>query len=101
MLAWLILCLTLTAPRQAAVTPFPEATISNSEIRARLYLPDPQAGYYRATRFDWSGVIASLEWHGHSFFGKWFDRYEAAIYDAITGPVEEFLSNGAGLAYDE
>ena len=80
---------------------FPEAEISNARIRAKLYLPDAQSGYYRATRFDWSGAIASLECNGHSYFGKWFERHDPKIHDAITGPVEEFLTNGAGLGYDE
>jgi hypothetical protein len=101
MLTWLIVCLTLVPLHQAAAARPPEATLSNSEVRARLYLPDPEAGYYRGTRFDWSGAIASLEWHGHNYFGKWFDRYDPKIHDAITGPVEEFLTNGAGLGYDE
>jgi 6-phosphogluconolactonase len=79
----------------------PQAEISNAQIRAKLYLPDPQAGYYRATRFDWSGVISSLEWNGHSYFGQWFDRYDPKLHDSITGPVEEFLTNGSGLGYDE
>ena len=30
---------------------FPQADIGNGRIQARLYLPDAQAGYYRATRF--------------------------------------------------
>src|SRR5258706_1738842 len=84
-----------------AAAQFPQAEISNSHIRAKLYLPDPQSGYYRATRFDWSGVIASLEWKGHSYFGKWFDRYDPKLHDAISGPGEEFLTNNAGLGYDE
>ncbi|MEO6289469.1 MAG: hypothetical protein ABIO76_06090, partial [Ginsengibacter sp.] len=50
----------------------PEAEITNGLIRARLYLPDPENGYYRGSRFDWSGVIASLEYKEHNFFGKWF-----------------------------
>jgi 6-phosphogluconolactonase len=79
----------------------PQAEISNAQIRAKLYLPDRQAGYYRATRFDWSGVISSLEWNGHSYFGQWFDRYDPKLHDSITGPVEEFLTNGSGLGYEE
>jgi hypothetical protein len=85
---------------QAAAAP-PEAQLSNGRIRATLYLPDSSSGYYRGTRFDWSGAIASLEWNGHTYFGKWFDRYDPKTHDAITGPVEEFLTNGAGLGYDE
>ncbi|MCI0420892.1 MAG: hypothetical protein L0387_37035 [Acidobacteria bacterium] len=80
---------------------FPQAEISNSHVRAKLYLPDAQQGYYRGTRFDWSGVVASLEWNGHNYFGKWFERYDPKLHDAITGPVEEFFTNNAGLGYDE
>jgi len=80
---------------------FPQAAISNGIVKAKLYLPDAQHGYYQATRFDWSGVIASLEYKGHNYFGVWFEKYDPKINDAITGPVEEFLTNGSGLGYDE
>jgi hypothetical protein len=86
---------------QIADVQFPQAEISSSGIRATLYLPDAQSGYYRGTRFDWSGVIASLAWNGHTFFGQWFERYDPKLHDAITGPVEEFLTKDAGLGYDE
>jgi hypothetical protein len=79
----------------------PQAEISSPEIRAKLYLPDAENGYYRGTRFDWSGQIASLEYKGHNFFGQWFQKYDPKIHDAILGPVEEFLTNGAGLGYGE
>ena len=85
----------------SAAAQFPQTEIANAAIRAKLYLPDAQSGYYRATRFDWSGVVAGLEWKGHKYFGQWFDRYDPKIHDAITGPVEEFLTNNAGLGYDE
>jgi hypothetical protein len=79
----------------------PQAEISSARIHASLYLPDAQAGYYRGTRFDRSGVIRALEWNGHNYFGQWFERYDPTLHDAITGPVEEFLTNDAGLGYDE
>src|SRR5215470_11559992 len=79
----------------------PQAEIANSKIKAKLYLPDTEIGYYRATRFDWSGVIASLEANGVNYFGKWFDRYDPKTHDAITGPVEEFLSGDSALGYEE
>jgi hypothetical protein len=94
-------CVFVLALSRGAIAQFPEAEIANSQIHAKLYLPDAQSGYYRATRFDWSGVIASLEWKGHNYFGKWFDRYDPKIHDAIMGPVEEFLTEGAGLGYAE
>ena len=75
-------------------------TIHNASVKASVYLPQPD-GYYQATRFDWSGIVSSMEWAGHSIFGKWFDHYDPKIHDAITGPVEEFLTSGAGLGYAE
>lgn len=79
----------------------PQAGISNGVVRAKLYLPDAQEGYYRGTRFDWAGQVASLECKGHTYFGQWFERYNPKNHDAITGPVEEFLTDGAGLGYSE
>jgi hypothetical protein len=70
---------------------FPQAEISNGMIHARLYLPDAAVGYYRGTRFDWSGQIPSLTFDGHEYFGAWNSRpYDPKLHDAIMGPVEEF-----------
>jgi hypothetical protein len=68
----------------------PQAEISNGIVHARFYLPDTADGYYRATRFDWSGVMPSLKYAGHSYFGQWFPKYAPTIHDAIMGPVESF-----------
>lgn len=80
---------------------FPTAEISNAEIAARLYLPDRRHGYYRGTRFDWSGVIASLRYAGHEFFGEWFEKHDPTKHDGIVGPVEEFVPEDGGLGYCE
>jgi hypothetical protein len=83
-----------------AAADYPEAAISNGQVSAKLYLPDAHAGYYQATRFDWSGQMPSLEYKGHSYFGNWNPApYSPKLHDAIMGPVEEFLTNGAGLGY--
>jgi hypothetical protein len=82
-------------------TDFPQAEITNGAIRAKLYLPDAEKGYYRATRFDWSGVIASLEYKGHNYFGVWFPKYDPKLHDAITGPVEEYRTGDSGLGYED
>ncbi|GAB3907779.1 hypothetical protein GCM10028803_42150 [Larkinella knui] len=76
---------------------FPQAVITNGSVRATLYLPDTATGYYRGTRFDWSGSVASLDYKGHSYFGKWFEKYDPFLHDAITGPVEAFDP----LGYDQ
>ena len=74
----------------AQETAIPEAGISNNLIKAKLYLPDFESGYYRGTRFDWSGIVASLEYKGHNFYGQWFDKYNPETHDAVMGPVDEF-----------
>ena len=113
-LAWATVC-ALAFGGKLLAADFPQAEISNGQIRVKLYLPDAKNGYYRGTRFDWSGVIASLEYKGHNFYGPWFDRVDPKIHDyayvgtevvagpctAISGPVEEFQTNGTALGWDE
>ena len=72
----------------------PYAEISNGLVKAKLYLPDAETGYYQGTRFDWSGVIPELEYEGHAYFGQWFAKYDPKKNDAICGPVEEFSPIG-------
>lgn len=77
---------------------FPVAEISNGILSGKLYLPDTEKGYYRGTRFDWAGVIPSLRFSGHEYFGQWFEKYSPTIHDAIMGPVDGFTPidfNGA------
>ena len=73
-------------------TTYPTAHISNGLVNAVVYLPDAKTGYYRGSRFDWSGVIGCLTYKGHNYFGVWFPHYDPYLHDAITGPVEEFRS---------
>ena len=70
-------------------------------IEATVYLPDAKAGYYRGTRFDWSGAVARLRWNNHEYFGEWFARHDPVLHDGITGPVEEFLAGDSSVGYDE
>jgi hypothetical protein len=87
-----------------AESAYPTAVISTDQIRATIYLPHVERGFYRSTRFDWSGMIASLECQGHQYYGPWFTSTEAGIRDfiyreadivagresAAMGPAEEF-----------
>ena len=86
------LSLVLLLQSASAQTNAPGAEISNGILKARVYMPNSDRGYYRGTRFDWSGVIASLRYKNHNFFGVWFPHYDPTLHDAITGPVEEFRS---------
>jgi len=99
---------------QPAADP-PQAEITNGELRAKLYLPDAQRGFYRGTRFDWAGVVSSLEYRGHNFYGQWYTRSDRRVHDfafegddivtstccTIMGPVEEFKSNEKALGFDD
>jgi hypothetical protein len=113
-LPWATVC-ALAFGGKLLAADYPQAEISNGQIRVKLYLPDARKGYYRGTRFDWSGVIASLEYKGHNFYGPWFDRVDPTIHDfayvgtevvagpctAISGPAEEFQTNGKALGWQE
>ncbi len=68
----------------------PRTEISNGLVVSTIYLPDSKNGYYRGTRFDWSGIVASLKYNGHNYIDKWFTKYSPEIHDALMGPVEEF-----------
>ena len=97
---FILVAAAFTASALHAADP-PQAEISNGVVRAKLYLPEAANGYYRATRFDWSGIIASLEFQGHNYFGVWFPRYDPKLHDSITGPVEEYRTGDSGLGYAE
>ncbi|WP_031497979.1 hypothetical protein [Bryobacter aggregatus] len=77
----------------------PEARIENGKLKAVFYLPSAETGYYRGARFDWSGAMKSLNAQGHEYFGVWFNRYDPELHDAITGPVEEFLTGEEALGW--
>lgn len=83
----------------------PKAALDNGVVHAVIDLPDPSRGFYRGTRFDWSGVIADLTFAGHSYYGPWFTKQNPNVRDfifdgaditagpcsSITGPAEEFV----------
>ena len=79
----------------------PSAPFANELIEAQVYLPDPEKGYYRGTRFDWSGAIHSLMYAGHQYFGEWQESDDPYLHDRITGPVEEYRTDEKGLGYDD
>src|ERR1700758_1628039 len=79
--AWL-LTLILGSPASRGAD-FPQARISNGQIPAKIYLPDATNGYYRSTRFDWSGAVYSLRYKGHDFYGPWFDQVDPTVINWV------------------
>ncbi len=106
----LLLGMTCLAPAET-----PDLHISNGVIEATIHPPDPVSGFYRGTRFDWSGVIGSLKYAGHNYYGPWFTKTDPSIKDyiyqgadiiagpcsAVTGPAEEFSTNEEGLGFSD
>jgi len=82
-------------------TQYPSTVISNKEVRMEVYLPDPDKGLYRATRFDWSGVIGSVQYKGHEYFGYWKDTHDPTFHEDLTGPVEGYIEPGPGYSEAE
>jgi hypothetical protein len=78
----------------------PKALLTNGKLNALVFLPDASNGYYRSTRFDWSGVVGCVSLNGHKFFGQWFAQYDPLKNDSITGPVEEFRIDDGPVVYN-
>lgn len=106
----------LAVATAAVAAEAPKATIDNGIIHVTVYLPDGTNGFYRGTRFDWSGVIGDLTFGGHSYYGPWFTKTDPQIRDfvfdgpdiiagicsSVTGPAEEFLTpDGAALGFNQ
>ena len=62
-----------------------------------LVLHRPLDGFYRGTRFDRSGVFASLRFDGMELCGEWFQQYDPYMHDAVRGPVDEFSMIPVGI----
>lgn len=105
---WLCLCLFIgscASPQEKnesdefSMEQFPHIDIANDNVQMTLYPPDPENGLYRATRFDWSGVIGSVQYEGHEYFGYWKDSHDPLFHEDLAGPVEGFIK--PGLGYEE
>ena len=96
-----LLLIALMTAFQDVPAGFPQVEVDSPRLQMTVLLPDPARGYYRGTRFDWSGVIASLRWNGHEYFGPWFTTHDPLGHDGITGPVEEFLTGDSSVGYGE
>jgi hypothetical protein len=104
-------------PNEADTSPanaldnMPSKTITNGIVSAKVYLPVP-FGFYRATRFDHSGMITHITYKGHDYGQYWFVKTSPDVknftYDQdglvansnnfAAGPVEEFGENGFDAA---
>ena len=90
------MCLTNCVSAQINLEHYPSTTIANDQVQMKIYLPDTENGLYRATRFDWSGVIGSVKYKEHEYFGYWKETHDPTVHEDLTGPVEGYLEPGLG-----
>jgi hypothetical protein len=70
---------------------YPHRVLRNDTgMRVTVMLVDGDKGFYRGTRFDWSGHIAQAKYRGHTFFGLWRTPHDPANYEHGVGPCDEF-----------
>ena len=99
----------------AAFSGAPSVSITNGQIKAKIYLPLADKGFYQGVRFDRAGMIGSLTYRGHDYYRPWFTARSPMVRDyvfqgadviagpntAAMGPVEEFNGAGGALGYAE
>ena len=82
-----------------AETDFPRARLANGEIELSILLPDSHHGYYRGTRFDWSGIIEYVDYRSHRFYAPLHAEHDPYRHDSVSGPADEFaMVNPMGFA---
>lgn len=91
-------------PVGPALAAAPSLTLTNGLVMARVLIPDAGHGFYRGTRFDWAGAVASLVYRGREFYGPWFHQTSENVHDfaydgdqivagantMMLGPADEF-----------
>ena len=92
----------IQAQTKPDVSQYPASKLSTKELKAALYLPDSQKGYYRGTRFDWSGLISRVDYAGHTFFCEFREQqHDPLNHDDICGTAEEFGMTTLPLGFAE
>jgi hypothetical protein len=79
-----------TAGGATAANGYAEGNLSSRFLKTRFYLPDPEKGYYRGTRFDWSGLVSRVGYGNHTFFCEFKEQHDPLNHDDVCGTAEEF-----------
>ena len=91
---------------KAQQTSYPVKILNSNYLNVSILMPDEQTGYYRSTRFDWSGIIGQVEYSGHTFFQEW-EKYDGTINRGTHDPLDSSTGTGTAeefrgpLGYDE
>jgi hypothetical protein len=71
--------------------------ITNGIVSMEVALPHHSEGYYRGARFDWSGLICSLEYDGHTYIAPPFAYHDPLDSSCAVGTCEEFRACRPGV----
>jgi hypothetical protein len=97
------LCL-LTAGAMAQTAHFPPSVrldasnriaIGNGVLSA-VILPPGEKAFYNGTRFDQSGVVASLKYGTQEYYGPWFDFIRPDVRDLTIAPEGVMVGDNSG-----
>ncbi|AHF94343.1 hypothetical protein OPIT5_12755 [Opitutaceae bacterium TAV5] len=91
-----LLLFALSAAKGDDAHPFPVARLRHGDIDLTVTLPEAAHGYYRSTRFDWSGMMLSARWRGLELLGAHLDSHDPHSPDSAAGTAEEFVSDETG-----
>ena len=69
---------------------YPRLQLGNGVLSVSIFLPDAERGFYRGTRFDWSGIIERVEYAGHRFYAPLHAEHDPCAHDGVSGPAGEF-----------
>jgi hypothetical protein len=69
---------------------YPHIKLSNGVLDVTVVLPDENKGFYRGTRFDWSGMVAEINFKNHSFVEQWYFPHTPTQNNNGIGTSEEF-----------
>jgi hypothetical protein len=80
-----------TSPESSNPLDYPHQILkTRSGLEAMVMLPDAAAGFYRGSRFDWSGHIAEVRLEKHKYFGLWRIPHNPQNFEHGVGPCDEF-----------
>ena len=105
----LILASSLIWPKSSVIAQeiqYPTTILKSRYLKVNVLLPDEKNGYYRSTRFDWSGIICQVQYRGHTFFQEW-EKYDGTINLGVHDPLNNGTATGTAeefrnpLGYDE
>jgi len=90
---WLLLAISLCevhADEEMILDHYPHVVLSNGIIETSVFLPDAREGFYRSSRFEWSGMIWQLTYKNHTYFTLRTQPHDPESAGHGTSLAEEF-----------